>query len=418
MDRIHIEGGAALEGTVHTSGAKNAALPAMVAALLTEEPVRLRNVPMVRDVRTMVRLLERLGGEQVLLDAGRFHVRMLAGGEVEAPYDLVKTMRASIVVLGPLLARRGRAKVSLPGGCAIGERPVDQHLKGLRRLGAKVEVEHGYVVAQADRLKGAEFTFDVETVTGTENLLMAATLAEGTTVLEGCAREPEVVDLARMLRSMGARIEGEGTPTLRIEGVDSLGGTEHTLIPDRIEAGTFVLAAVMTRGNVTVDHCRPDHLGALLERLREVGAAVEVDGEAIHVKPSADLRGFDLRTAPYPGFPTDLQAQYMTLVTQARGSTVIHEEIFENRFMHVAELRRMGAEIQVEDRTAVVRGPTALSGANVMATDLRASACLILAGLVARGKTVVDRVYHIDRGYERIEEKLGGLGARIRRVSG
>jgi UDP-N-acetylglucosamine 1-carboxyvinyltransferase len=415
MDQIHMEGGTPLQGTVQVSGAKNAALPAMVAPLLTDQPVTLRNVPMVRDTHTMKRLMERLGGNGSL-EGGCFQVRVAAGGEVEAPYDLVKTMRASIVVLGPLLARRGRAKVSLPGGCAIGERPVDQHLKGLQRLGARVEVEHGYVLAEAERLEGAEFTFDLETVTGTENLLMAATLARGTTVLQRCAREPEVVDLATLLRSMGARIEGDGTQTIRIEGVEALHGAEHDLIPDRIEAGTFVLAAAMTRGTVDVQRCRPDHLGALLERLHEMGVALDVEGDTIRVRKAGELRATDLRTSPYPGFPTDLQAQFMTLATQVQGSAVIHEEIFENRFMHVAELRRMGADIQVEDRTAVVRGPTELSGANVMATDLRASACLILAGLVAQGTTVVDRVYHIDRGYERIEEKLGGLGARIRRV--
>jgi UDP-N-acetylglucosamine 1-carboxyvinyltransferase len=417
MDQIHIEGGPPLVGAVEISGAKNAALPTMVASLLTDEPVRLRNVPMVRDVRTMVRLLERLGGQEASLEAGRFHVRMLPDGDAKAPYDMVKTMRASILVLGPLLARVGRARVSLPGGCAIGERPVDQHLKGLRRLGATVEVEHGYLVAEASRLQGAEFTFDMETVTGTENLLMAATLARGTSVLEGCAREPEVVDLAQMLRAMGARIEGEGTATIRVEGVERLHGVEYKLIPDRIEAGTYLLAAAITRGDVSVTACRPDHLGALLDRVADMGLPVQVQGDTIHVSPWTELRAEDLRTAPYPGFPTDLQAQYMTLATQAGGTAVIHEEIFENRFMHAAELRRMGADVQAEDRTAVVRGPTPLSAASVMATDLRASACLILAGLVAQGSTVVDRVYHIDRGYERIEEKLRGLGARIRRVS-
>ncbi len=417
MDQIHIVGGAPLSGAVRVSGAKNAALPAMVAALLTDETVQLDNVPMVRDVGTMARVLECLGGRELTLEAGHFGITIEPRAESEAPYELVKTMRASILVLGPLVARRGKARVSMPGGCAIGERPVDQHLKGLRRLGARVDVEHGYVVAQSDGLCGAEFTFDIETVTGTENLMMAATLARGTTVLEGCAREPEIVDLAKMLRGMGACIEGDGTSTIRIEGVERLHGVKHRLIPDRIEAGTFLVAAAMTGGGVTVERCRPDHLGALLERLEAMGVQTEVGSDAIRIEPCSQLDARDLRTATYPGFPTDLQAQYMTLSTQARGTAVIHEEIFENRFMHVAELRRMGAKVHAEDRVAVVRGPSPLSGAEVMATDLRASACLILAGLVAKGTTVVNRVYHIDRGYERIEEKLSGLGARIRRVA-
>jgi UDP-N-acetylglucosamine 1-carboxyvinyltransferase len=416
MDQIRIEGGRRLAGTIRVSGAKNAALPAMVASLLTDQPLCLENLPMVRDVRTMARLLEGLGGRDASLEQGRLRLRMQEIVEPEASYELVKTMRASILVLGPMVARGGQARVSLPGGCAIGERPVDQHLEGLRRLGAQVEVEHGYVVARTDRLRGAEFTFGIETVTGTENLLMAATLARGTTVLKGCAREPEVADLAQLLRAMGARIEGEGTTTIQVEGVDSLSGAEHVLIPDRIEAGTFVIAAALAGDGVTVEGCNPEHLGALQERLAEMGVRLEAGQSSIRVQASPDLQGRDIRTAPHPGFPTDLQAQYMTLATQANGTTVVHEEIFENRFMHVAELRRMGADVQAEDRTAVVRGPTPLSGAQVMATDLRASACLLLAGLVAEGTTVVDRVYHIDRGYERIEEKLGGLGAEIQRV--
>jgi UDP-N-acetylglucosamine 1-carboxyvinyltransferase len=401
---------------VAVGGAKNAALPAMVAALLTDEPLRLRRVPAVRDVRTMARLLERLGATETVLDGDRFSARVREVTKPEASYELVKTMRASVLVLGPLLARAGRARVSLPGGCAIGERPVDQHVEGLRRLGARVEIEHGYIVAEAGRLRGADVTFALETVTGTENLMMAATLARGTTVLGGCAREPEVVDLAQLLRGMGARIEGEGTGTIRIEGVERLRGADHTLVADRIEAGTFVLAAAVAGTDVTVEGCRPEHLGAMLEQLQEMGVRLEVAGQTIRVLLSAGLKARDIRTAPYPGFPTDLQAQYMSLATQVEGTSVIHEAIFENRFMHVAELRRMGADIHTEGRTAVVRGPAPLSGAQVMATDLRASACLLLAALVADGTTVIDRVYHIDRGYEQIETKLGALGASIERV--
>ena len=401
---------------MEVSGAKNAALPAMAAALLTEETVSLSNVPMVRDVRTMARLLEILGGRDRQLDDHRFSIRVPEIPEPEAPYELVKTMRASVLALGPLTARAGRARVSLPGGCAIGERPVDQHMEGLRRMGARVEVEHGYLVSRSDRLTGAEYAFEMETVTGTENLMMAATLARGTTVLRGCAREPEVADLAVLLGAMGARIEGAGTSTIRIEGVDRLGGASHALIPDRIETGTFVLAGAITGGEVEVARCRPDHLEALLARLEEMGARLTVTEDSVTIHSSGDLRARDVRTAPYPGFPTDLQAQFMTLATQVRGSSVIHEEIFENRFMHVGELRRMGADVQAEGRTAVVRGPTPLSAAQVMATDLRASACLVLAGLVADGTTVIHRVYHIDRGYERIEKKLGMLGADIERL--
>jgi UDP-N-acetylglucosamine 1-carboxyvinyltransferase len=366
----------------------------------------------------MTRLLERLGAAETVLDGGTFSARVRDVTNPEASYELVKTMRASILVLGPLLARAGRARVSLPGGCAIGERPVEQHVEGLRRLGARVEVEHGYLVAEAGRLRGAEFTFAMETVTGTENLMMAAALAAGTTVLNGCAREPEVVDLAELLRKMGARITGDGTGTIRVEGVERLRGTEYTLVPDRIEAGTFVLAAAIAGTDVVVEGCRPEHLGAMLEVLSEMGVRCEVAAQSIRVRRADGLRGRDIRTAPYPGFPTDLQAQFMSLATQVEGTSVIHEAIFENRFMHVAELRRMGAEIHAEGRTAVVRGPARLSGAQVMATDLRASACLLLAALVADGTTVIDRVYHIDRGYEQIETKLGALGASIERVSG
>jgi UDP-N-acetylglucosamine 1-carboxyvinyltransferase len=389
----------------------------MAASLLTEEPISLSNVPMVRDVRTMAYLLELLGGQDQSLEDHRFRTSMREVSHPEAPYELVKTMRASVLALGPLTARAGRARVSMPGGCAIGERPVEQHLEGLRRLGAQVEVEHGYLVSRAKRLVGAEYTFAVETVTGTENLMMAATLARGTTVLRSCAREPEIGDLALLLSSMGARIEGAGTSTIRIEGVDRLGGASHELVPDRIEAGTFVMAAALTGGEVEVEGCRPEHLEALLANLAEMGLRYTVAGSTVAVHPSGELAARDIRTAPYPGFPTDLQAQFMTLATQCRGSSVIHEEIFENRFMHVAELRRLGADVQADGRTAVVRGPTELSGAPVMATDLRASACLVLAGLVSRGTTVIHRVYHIDRGYEQIERKLSSLGARIERVS-
>jgi UDP-N-acetylglucosamine 1-carboxyvinyltransferase len=416
MDKIRVEGARPLHGKVKVAGAKNAALPAMAAALLTDQPVVLHNVPMVRDVVTMSRLLAGLGAEDPSLAGGSFEAQVKNLGEPEAPYELVKTMRASVLALGPLTARAGRAKVSLPGGCAIGERPVDQHVEGLRRLGANVEIEHGYIVSEAGRLQGAEFTFGVESVTGTENLMMAASLAQGTSVLHGCAREPEVVDLAELLCKMGARIEGAGTGTLEIEGVDHLGGATHELVPDRIEAGTFLIAGAITGGEVEVTGCRPGHLESLLENLAEMGLELEVNESSVSIRRGEKLAARDIRTAPHPGFPTDLQAQYMTLATQAEGSSIIHEEIFENRFMHVAELRRMGADVQADGRVAVVRGPTPLSGAEVMATDLRASACLILAGLVAEGTTVIHRVYHIDRGYERIEEKLGALGACIERI--
>ncbi|MGD8377103.1 MAG: UDP-N-acetylglucosamine 1-carboxyvinyltransferase, partial [Acidobacteriota bacterium] len=350
MDRIRIQGGTPLRGRVPVSGAKNAALPAMAASLLTEEPVRLMNVPMVRDVRTMARLLELLGAAGPVLRDHAFDVRVPEVMAPEAPYELVKTMRASVLALGPLTAREGRARVSLPGGCAIGERPVEQHMEGLRRLGARVEIEHGYLVSRAQRLVGAEFNFAMETVTGTENLMMAATLARGTTVLRGCAQEPEVSDLAALLVAMGARIEGAGTSTIRVEGVDRLDGATHRLIPDRIEAGTFLLAAAITGGDVVVADCRPDHLEALIGNLQEMGLGLEVGEDSLHARPSGPLVARDIRTAPYPGFPTDLQAQFMTLATQCRGSSVIHEEIFENRFMHVAELRRMGADVQSDGR--------------------------------------------------------------------
>jgi len=421
MDRFVIEGGVPLRGKVAVSGAKNAALPAMAAALLTAEPVRLENLPRVRDIFTMKKLLAHMGVEVEPADYqpdGEMTLRAAEIKKPEAPYELVKTMRASVLALGPLVARCGQAHVSLPGGCAIGARPIDLHLKGLEQLGAEIIVEHGYVNARAKRLRGAQLLFDKVTVTGTENLMMAACLAEGETVLENAAREPEVADLAALLRAMGAQIEGEGTPTIRIRGVSSLRGARHRVIPDRIEAGTFYLAAAITGGELEITNCDCRHLHAVLHQLEQAGVAVKekTPGCVVAGRP-ARLRAVDVTTGEYPGFPTDMQAQYMALMTQAEGTAVITETIFENRFLHAQEMVRMGANITVEGREAVVRGPTRLSGANVLASDLRASASLVLAGLAAEGETVVDRVYHIDRGYERIEEKLGAVGARIRRVS-
>jgi len=421
MDRFVIEGGVPLRGKVAVSGAKNAALPAMAAALLTAEPVRLENLPRVRDIFTMKKLLTHMGVEVEPGDYqpdGEMTLRAAEIKKPEAPYELVKTMRASVLALGPLLARSGQAHVSLPGGCAIGARPIDLHLKGLEQLGAEIIVEHGYVNARAKRLRGAQLLFDKVTVTGTENLMMAACLAEGETVLENAAREPEVSDLAGLLRSMGAQVKGEGTPTIRIRGVSSLHGARHRVIPDRIEAGTFYLAAAITGGELEVTNCDCRHLHAVLHQLEQAGVSVKEKGSGcVVVGCPSRLRAVDVSTGEYPGFPTDMQAQYMALMTQAEGTAVITETIFENRFLHAQEMVRMGANIMVEGREAVVRGPTRLSGANVLASDLRASASLVLAGLAAEGETVVDRVYHIDRGYERIEEKLGAVGARIRRVA-
>ena len=420
MDRIVIEGGAPLRGEVAVSGAKNAALPALAAALLAEGEHLVRNVPDLADVRTMGRLLghmgcafERAGRHQVV-------VRVPAAPHPEAPYDLVRTMRASVVVLGPLLARLGRARVSLPGGCAIGARPIDQHLKGLAALGAEIELQHGYVEARAPkgRLRGATFTFDGVTVTGTENVMMAAALAEGTTVLDNCAREPEVVDLAQALRSMGARVQGEGTDQIRIQGVERLRPLDHAVIPDRIEAGTLLVAGALPGNDVTVRGCVPEHLEALVEKLRQVGAEVRAVPGGLRAVGDGRPRPADVRTAPFPGFATDMQAQMMVLLTVAQGSSVVTETVFENRYMHVLELRRLGADIAVDGKTALVKGIPELSGAPVMASDLRASAALVLAGLLARGTTEVRRVYHLDRGYERLEERLAPLGARIRRVKG
>ena len=419
MDKFVVRGGTPLLGTVRISGAKNAALPAMAAALLTEEPVILENIPQVRDIETERRLLAAMGAE-VELGYGRAHHRTTiccrALANPEASYELVKTMRASTLVLGPLVARMGRARVSLPGGCAIGARPIDLHLKGLEMLGAKITQEHGYIEASADRLKGARVVFDKITVTGTEDLLMAATLAEGESVLENCAREPEVVDLAALLNKMGARIEGAGTHTIRVHGVERLGGARHRIIPDRIEAGTFVIAAALTGGDLMIADCDPRHIDALLQKLQECGVTVRTNGESIRVMGDAPLQCADMTTKEYPGFPTDMQAQFMALATQAEGASIVTENIFENRFMHAQELVRMGANIKIEGNRAVVRGKTPLSGAAVQASDLRASASLVLAALVAEGETIIDRVYHIDRGYERIEEKLRGVGAQIRRI--
>jgi UDP-N-acetylglucosamine 1-carboxyvinyltransferase len=417
VEKIRIVGGRPLEGTVRISGAKNAALPEMCASLLTDQPVVLRNVPEVRDIRTLGRLLTSMGACVELRAGGVAEVRAATLRSVEAPYDLVKTMRASVLVLGPLLAREGRAHVSLPGGCAIGARPIDLHLMALEKMGAAITVEHGYVEARAERLRGAEIYFDTVTVTGTENLLMAACVADGTTVLRNAACEPEVEDLATLLGAMGARIEGAGTSVVRVEGVPTLRSVEHRVIPDRIETGTFVAACALAGGDIEVIDCRPAHLKAVLDKLRETGVRIEEGPDNLRVRAPRVIRPANVTTLPHPGFPTDMQAQYMALMTQATGTSTITESIFENRFMHVAELQRMGAHVRLEGRTAVVTGPTPLSGAQLMATDLRASACLVLAGLAASGETMVDRVYHLDRGYYRIDEKLRGLGADIERLA-
>src|ERR1700745_3995831 len=419
MDKFVIRGGNPLLGTVRISGAKNAALPAMAAALLTQEPVILENIPQVRDIETTRKLLAAMGAE-VELGYGRAqHRTTICCSNIvvpEASYELVKTMRASTLVIGPLVARCGRARVSLPGGCAIGARPIDLHIKGLERLGAKITQDHGYVEATADRLEGAEIVFDKITVTGTEDLLMAATLAEGETVMQNCAREPEVADLADLLNKMGAKIEGAGTATIRVKGVEKLHGAKHRIIPDRIEAATFIIAGALTDGDLNVTECEPHHLGALLQKLQEVGVKTKHTSDAVRVEGNGNLKAADVITEEYPGFPTDLQAQYMVLATQAEGTSIITENIFENRFMHALEMVRMGANIKIEGRRAVVRGRTSLSATAVLASDLRASASLVLAALVADGETIIDRVYHIDRGYEHIEEKLRGVGAQIRRI--
>jgi UDP-N-acetylglucosamine 1-carboxyvinyltransferase len=415
MEKIVIEGGHRLEGTVTVSGAKNAALPMLVSALLTEGWNTFHNVPDLRDIRTIKQLLTDLGakvetsGSVVKIDASGLH-------RYEAPYDLVRTMRASVLVLGPLLARLGRARVSLPGGCAIGARPVNLHLKGLQQLGADISLEHGYIEAQARFLKGADIYFDLVTVTGTENLIMAAVLADGVTTLRNAAREPEVVALAEALNEMGAQITGAGTPVMTITGVDALKPTSVTIIPDRIETGTFMVAAGVARGNIKIAGCEPGHVAATIHKVRQAGITVQEEPDGLRVVGGETISSVDVKTLPYPGFPTDLQAQFMVLMCLAKGLSVISETIFENRFIHVSELQRMGADIKVSGNTAVIQGGKPLTGAPVMATDLRASASLILAGLAAEGTTEVSRVYHIDRGYESIEKKLAQLGGQLRRV--
>jgi UDP-N-acetylglucosamine 1-carboxyvinyltransferase len=416
VDRLVIEGGVQLAGETAVSGAKNATLPILTATLLTTEPLTVSNVPHLHDVTTMLNLLAQMG-VAVSMDE-RLGVELTAARikDPVAPYELVKTMRASVLVLGPLTARCGEARVSLPGGCAIGLRPVDQHLKGLQAMGAEVAIEHGYISVRAKRLRGARICMDLVTVTGTENIMMAATLADGTTVIENAAREPEVVDLAHCLNAMGARVQGAGSDVITIEGVDRLHGARYRVMPDRIETGTFLVAAAATGGSLRLTGARPDVLDAVLEKLRETGAHVTTGPDWIALETNGALSAVNVRTAPYPAFPTDMQAQFMVLDSIARGTAIVTETVFENRFMHVQELKRLGADIEVEGNTAVVKGVAHLDGATVMATDLRASASLVLAGLVARGTTTVERVYHLDRGYERIEEKLSRLGARIRRV--
>ena len=419
MDKLLIRGGRPLQGEVRISGAKNAALPELCAALLTDQPVTLLNVPRLQDVATMVKLVQNMGvsvqheDDRVVLDAGTLD-------KPEAPYDLVKTMRASVLALGPLLARFGRATVSLPGGCAIGSRPVDQHIKGLQQMGAVIDVEHGYMIASLPagrrRLRGASIRTDMVTVTGTENFLMAATLAEGETVLENAAMEPEIGDLAEMLIAMGAQIEGHGTSRIRIQGVERLHGCTHQVVADRIEAGTFLCAVAAAGGEVLLRHGRADHLVAVIDKLREAGATVEAVDDGIRVRAQGRLSAQSFRTTEYPGFPTDMQAQFMVLNVIGMGSSLVTETIFENRFMHVNELVRLGAKIQVDGKSALIEGVERLSGATVMATDLRASASLVIAGLVAEGETTVDRIYHLDRGYDRMEEKLRAVGADIERV--
>jgi UDP-N-acetylglucosamine 1-carboxyvinyltransferase len=422
MDKLSIHGGATLNGEVRISGAKNAALPILTAALLSAEPLRLSNVPNLKDISTLLALLGHMGVRILRDPDGAVELDAAEISVLEAPYEMVKTMRASILVLGPTLARFGEARVSLPGGCAIGSRPVDLHIKGLQAMGAEIHIEHGYIHAMVPkqkgvaRLKGARFVMDAVTVTGTENLMMAACLADGTTVLENAAREPEVVDLARCLVAMGAKIQGAGTDIITIEGVPALYGAEYAVMPDRIETGTFLVAGAMAGGCVKATHTQPDALDAVISKLREAGAAVETGPDWIEVCRRGRLKSVDIRTAPHPAFPTDMQAQFMAMNCIAEGAASVTETIFENRFMHVQELRRLGANIEVTGHTALVRGVERLDGAIVMATDLRASACLVLAGLVAQGETVIDRIYHLDRGYEHIEDKLSALGARIRRI--
>lgn len=416
MDKLAIQGGIALSGEVTISGAKNAALPILCAALLSAEPIKFSNLPHLNDISTLLRLLGQMGvgvtlegSDGLVLDGGGLNNPL-------APYDLVKTMRASILVLGPLLARCGEARVSLPGGCAIGARPVDQHIKGLQAMGAEITVEQGYIHAKANRLQGARICTDMVTVTGTENLMMAACLAEGETVIENAAREPEVVDLANCLVSMGARISGAGTDVIRIQGVERLHGAEHAIMPDRIETGTYLCAAAATGGEVRLLRTSAAYLDSVVDKLMDAGCDIRLERDAINLKAPPRLKSVSLRTAPYPAFPTDMQAQFMAINCVAEGVATIRETIFENRFMHASELQRLGADIQIEGNNAVVRGVARLEGATVMATDLRASASLVIAGLAAQGETIIDRIYHLDRGYERIEEKLARLGAQVRRV--
>lgn len=422
MDRFKITGGSPLHGEVIVSGAKNAALPILCASILTAEPLVLANVPGLRDVNTMKKLLAQMGTRIDVVRSqadGQAQLSLTSDAmtHLQAPYELVKTMRASVLVLGPMLARFGEALVSLPGGCAIGQRPVDQHIKGLTAMGADIQIEHGYIKAQAKRLRGARIVTDMVTVTGTENLMMAATLAEGTTVIDNAAREPEVVDLANCLIKMGAHIEGAGTDRIVIHGVEQLHGAEHAVMADRIEAGTFLCAVAAAGGDLMVRHARTDILGATLDKLRETGVTMVESDAGIQIKSNGRPKAFNFRTAPFPGLATDMQAQLMAVATIAQGTSIITETIFENRFMHVQEMRRLGAQIEVDGHTAVVKGVERLSGARVMATDLRASAGLVIAGLVAQGETEIDRIYHLDRGYDRMEEKLRAIGANVVRVS-
>ena len=420
MDKFLIRGGNPLGGTIRISGAKNSALPCMAAAILTEDEITLENIPQVRDIETERRLLASMGAVVELREGearDRTTICCHTLSDPLAKYEIVKTMRASSLVLGPLIARAGMARVAMPGGCAIGGRPIDLHIKGLEKMGATIAQEHGYLEARAERLRGTRLVFDKITVTGTEDLLMAAVLAEGETEMLNCAREPEVADLAALLTAMGAKIEGAGTSTIRVQGVSRLHGARHRIIPDRIEAGTYLIAGAMTGGDLTITGCDPSHLGAVIAKLEEAGARVEIQGpDAVRVRGGGKLRAADISTEEYPGFPTDMQAQYMALATQAEGVSLVKENIFENRFMHVQELVRMGANIKVDGSTATVRGPSPLSAAAVMCSDLRASASLVLAALVADGESIVDRIYHMDRGYERIEEKLRSVGAQIQRV--
>jgi len=416
MDKFIIKGGHRLTGEVTISGAKNSALPLMAATLLTGETCKLKDIPLLQDINTMQKLMVSLGCEISRDNKGVLHISSEKLKNYEAPYDLVRTMRASVLVLGPLVTRLGKARISLPGGCAIGDRPINLHIDALRKMGAKVEQSHGYVTASAKRLKGTRIYFDIPTVTGTENVIMAATLAKGETLIENAAKEPEIIDLVNFLRKMGAKIDGEGTSVIRVHGVDELKAAEHTVIPDRIEAGSFMIAAAATAGNVLVKNCVIEHLEALEQKLIEAGVNVVREKDGVRVVGKREIKSVDITTMPYPGFPTDLQAQFMALMCTAKGLSVIRETIFENRFIHVSELKRMGADITIKDRNAIVKGVEELTGAPVMVSDLRAGAALVIAGLMACGETEVLRIYHLDRGYESMEKKLIKLGAKIKRV--